>query len=95
MRAWKQPVEPILAGPLGTLPMAPLADVPREAIPDVIRRIDGRLVQETEAAIAGTIMVATLVLAGLRLEASEIDQLRGRLQMFNITESSLLPARDR
>src|SRR5438874_2693333 len=28
VRAWEQPVEPILTGPLATLPMAPLADVP-------------------------------------------------------------------
>ena len=88
VRAWHRPVEPILAGSLVLLPMAPLADVPREDLPRVIERIDARLLQETQAASAGKLMEATLVLAGLRLGEDEIDELRGRLQTVNFTTDS-------
>jgi hypothetical protein len=46
VRAWEQPVEPLLAGPLATLPMAPLADVPVQDVPGVLERIDERLAAE-------------------------------------------------
>ena len=88
VRAWERPVEPILAGSLGLLPLAPLADVPLEQVPAIIERIDRRLVEEAPAATAGTIMNATLLLAGLRMEKDKIDELRGRLQTMNITSES-------
>ena len=34
IRAWEQPVEPLLTGSLATLPMAALADVPVDAVPE-------------------------------------------------------------
>jgi hypothetical protein len=40
IRAWEQPVEPLLTGPLATLPMATLADVPVQDVPRVLERID-------------------------------------------------------
>jgi len=43
IRAWQQAVEPILAGDVGTLPLAPLAAVPRPEVAKVIDRIDRRL----------------------------------------------------
>jgi hypothetical protein len=88
VRAWQRPVEPLLAGGLATLPMAPLADVPHNQIPEIIRRIDARLLAEAPAATAGKIIEATLKLAGLRLDEGEIDELRGRLQTVNITTES-------
>src|SRR4051812_20443467 len=88
VRAWRQPVEPLLAGGLGTLPLAALADVPRGDVPGVIHRIDARLAREAPAAEAGRIMVATLLLAGLRLEEDEVNALRERLQTMNITTES-------
>src|SRR5262249_21396032 len=33
LRVWQQPVDPLLAGGLGTLPLAPLAQVRRAALP--------------------------------------------------------------
>ena len=47
IRAWQQPVEPILKGDSWILPMALLADVPPEAVRGVIERIDERLIAET------------------------------------------------
>ena len=88
VRAWEQPVEPILAGGLGILPMAPLADVPRRDVPKVLRRIDARLSRETQPARAAIIMEAALVLAGMRLEEEELEELRRGLQTMNITTES-------
>src|SRR5262249_62085002 len=48
VRAWEQPVEPLLAGPLATLPMAPLADV---AVQDVARGLE-RIGERLAAAVA-------------------------------------------
>jgi hypothetical protein len=55
VRVWEQPVEPILAGGLATLPMAPLADVPLPDLPGVLERIDSRLIAETSPPDAATI----------------------------------------
>jgi hypothetical protein len=43
VRGWETPVDEILAGGLGTLPMAPVADVSPAALPGVIRRMDERI----------------------------------------------------
>ena len=88
VRVWQRPVAPLLAGSLETLPLAPLADVPREQVPEVIKQIDRRLAQEAPPAKAGKIMNTTLMLAGLRLEKDEIEELRGRLQTMNIVSES-------
>jgi hypothetical protein len=84
-----QSVKAILAGSLGILPMAPLADVPRVEVAQVIEQIDHRLIREAQEATAGRIMSATLLLAGLRIGHDEIDQLTRRLQtMSSAVESS-------
>ncbi|HEV3121386.1 MAG TPA: hypothetical protein VGY53_05765 [Isosphaeraceae bacterium] len=88
IRAWEQPVEPILAGDVGTLPLALLADVPRPEAPNVLDRIDRRLKAETPPATAVTIMASTLLFAGLKFEKNEIAALRRRLQTMNITTES-------
>src|SRR5205823_1280444 len=38
VRLWERPVEMILSGGVGTLPLAPLADVRPEALPGVVAR---------------------------------------------------------
>lgn len=88
VRAWRCPLEPILSGSLGTLPMAPLADVLPERLPDVIHQIDVRLVKEAPAAEAVKIMEATLILAGLRLGEDTIEELRQGLHTMNLTTES-------
>lgn len=69
VRAWRQPVDGVLAGGLATLPMAPLADVTPERLPAVIRRMDERLRREATPQQAGTLWTATYVLMGLRYPA--------------------------
>jgi hypothetical protein len=46
LRVWKLPVETVLAGGLGLLPLAPLTAVPKKQVPAVIARIDERIERE-------------------------------------------------
>ena len=75
VRAWERPVEPILTGPLGTLPMAPLADAPPEALPAVIRSMKERLDREAEDAERADLWTATYLLMGLRFSDELIAEL--------------------
>lgn len=85
VRAWLQPVESLLTGGLGTLPMAPVSDVTREALPEVIRRMGERIDHEP-AATSGLLWSATGILMGLRHPPGLIeDLLRG---VRNMKESS-------
>ena len=60
------PVEEVLAGGLGTLPLAPLCgEVTEATLPTVIRRMEERL-QEADPADAAKLWTATYVLLGLR-----------------------------
>jgi predicted transposase YdaD len=66
VRAWQKPVEDVLAGGLGALPMAPLASVTPELLPGVIRRMEERIQREASPNEAGLLWTATYVLMGLR-----------------------------
>ena len=88
VRAWEQPVEPLLVGSLATLPMATLADVPVADVPGVLERIDSRLTVEAPAPDAARIMTAALTLAGMRLGPHEIISLAKRLRTMNILKDS-------
>jgi predicted transposase YdaD len=65
LRVWRLPVEGVLRGGLGTLPLAPLSDVRQEDLPEVVRQMQQRL-QHEERTRAGDIWAATQVLMGLR-----------------------------
>ncbi len=88
VRAWEHPVAPILAGPLATLPMAALADVSSDDLPDVLENIDSRLAAEAPPSEAVRIMASTLILAGMRLTPDDVDTLRRRLRTMNILKDS-------
>jgi predicted transposase YdaD len=66
IRLWQQPVDSILAGGLGTLPLAPLAQVTRPALPAIIRRMEERVQREAAPAAAATLWTSTYLLMGLR-----------------------------
>src|SRR5205823_11174595 len=68
VRLWERPVEMILSGGVGTLPLAPLADVLPEALPAVIARMDERLAAEP-APQQAELWAATYILMGLRYPA--------------------------
>jgi predicted transposase YdaD len=75
VRVWEKPVETVLAGGLGTLPLAPLADVTQATLPAVIRRMEERIRIEATPAQAGVLWTAVLVLMGLRYSEAVITQL--------------------
>jgi predicted transposase YdaD len=67
VRVWQKPVEEVLAGGLGALPLAPLTQVAEERLPGVIRRMEERIRQEASPGEAGILWAATYLLLGLRL----------------------------
>jgi predicted transposase YdaD len=65
LRVWQLPVESLLAGGVGTLPLAPVSDVGQARVPDVIGRMKERLSQERPRR-AHDLWTATYILLGLR-----------------------------
>jgi predicted transposase YdaD len=65
IRLWKLPYEKILTGPLSLLSLAPMADVPRERLPEVGREIGRRL--KSEAAFANAERIVTMISVLMRL----------------------------
>ncbi len=88
IRLWKLDAEAILKGSPAILPMAALANIPDEAVPTVLRRIDERMIHETDSSTASTIMVASLLMAGLRIEREQIEDLMRRLSSMNLLQES-------
>lgn len=75
VRIWQRPVDELLEGGIGTLPLAPIADVDRSRLPDIIRRIDERLDTEVPPADASQMWAATQLLLGLKYDTEEAQQL--------------------
>lgn len=74
-RVWEKSVEDVLAGGLGTLPLAPLANVTEAQLPGIISRMKARVDAETTPDQAGKLWTATNVLMGLRYDAGFTQQL--------------------
>ena len=82
IRVWQRPVDELLRGGLGILPLAPLAAVEREQLPAVVERMAERLSHEAPPDIASNLWTATLLLMGLRYDEREARELlRGVRQM--------------
>lgn len=75
IRLWQKPVDEVLTGGVGTLPLAPLTDVRREALPAVVQRMQERIEHETSREEAATLWTATYVLMGLRYTPAFSGQL--------------------
>jgi predicted transposase YdaD len=75
VRVWQRPVETLLAGGLGTMPLVPLSDVPRQALPGAIHRMEERLSREAPPADAAKLWAATYILMGLRYRPEFAAQL--------------------
>jgi predicted transposase YdaD len=85
VRLWRMPVQRILKGGLGTLSLAPLCRMPRDArladaLPGVLETVIERLNRETTPAAAAKILTGAYVLAGLRMSRDEARQLFGRVR---------------
>lgn len=68
LRVWEIPAEHFLAGGLGTLPLAPIAQASPERLPAVIREVGRRLDTEATPAQKELLISATWVLLGLKFE---------------------------
>jgi predicted transposase YdaD len=78
VRLWERPVESLLAGSLGLLPLAPLCRLPEnvpleEGLGSVIRRVVERLQQEAPAEQVKRLFLATYLLTGLRVPRARAD----------------------
>jgi predicted transposase YdaD len=90
VRLWQEPMEPLLRGGLGTLPLAALTDEAAGNLLGVLRRIDERLRAEAPGEFADKMRTATFTLLGLRYEAALAEQLFGELA--NMEESTTYQA---
>jgi predicted transposase YdaD len=75
IRVWQLPLEQLLAGGLGTLPLAPVSDVAQSRAPDVIRRMKERFSQERRQQRVRDLWAVTYVLLGLRYSEPFADLL--------------------
>jgi hypothetical protein len=81
VRVWEKPLAEVLEGGIGMLPMAPLTDGAKEALPATIHRMEERFHREIAPAEAAKLWAATYVLMGLRypkeLTAQLLQGVRG------------------
>lgn len=75
VRVWQLPVDQLLAGGFGTLPLAPVSDVSESRVPEIIRRMKERLGQERRRRRVRDLWAATYVLLGLRYSDAFADVL--------------------
>lgn len=78
IRLWEQPTEPFLHGGLSLLPLATLCRMPDdrplvEALREVVVEIHRRLNAETSEAQRDRFIMATFLLAGLRVQPDELS----------------------
>jgi predicted transposase YdaD len=86
IRVWQLPVETILSGGLGTLPLAPIGAVTRAEVPAVIERMKERLRRRREQALVKDLWTATFFLLGMRYEQDFVNHvLRGMMAMEEST----------
>jgi predicted transposase YdaD len=91
VRVWQQPVAPLLDGPLGLLPVAPIADVPEADVPRVLHRVTDRISQEATPAQTAKLMEVTLTFLGLRFDEDAIADFQRSIPMMNIARDSSYP----
>ena len=75
VKVWQHPPEEYLSGGIGTLPLAPLCNAPKETLPKVIQIMDERLSSGTLPGEKASLMTAAYVLLGLRYKPEIVEQL--------------------
>lgn len=66
VRIWQEPVEELLTGGIGTLPLAPLADIHGADVAEVVQTIERRLDQDASPEEDASLRAASYILMGLR-----------------------------
>ena len=78
VRLWELPVGPLLAGPIGTVPLAVLSAVDDADLPDVVERVGRRVVDELPKTAARDMAEVVAVFLGLRVKSLEtVEALMG------------------
>src|SRR5690242_15492582 len=80
IRLWQRPVAALLSGGVGTLPLAPLAEMPAglsldEALSPVIERMVERIQTEAPPQEVASLLTAAFVLTGLRVDKQQVIRL--------------------
>lgn len=75
VRVWQLRVETLLAGGIGTLPLAPLATVSTADLPGVVRHMARRFEAETEPEEQEELWTSTRILLGLRVKRQVANDL--------------------
>jgi predicted transposase YdaD len=66
LRVWELPVEQLLNGGLGLLPLAPISNIAAAEVPDVLRRLNERLQRMAQPALAEDLWMSTGILMRMR-----------------------------
>jgi hypothetical protein len=72
IRLWERPVDELLSGGLGVLPLAPLADIELAQLPAIMQNMDARFRGEATPVEAEDLRAATILLLGMRYTADQI-----------------------
>jgi len=80
IRVWEHPVEELLAESLGLLPLAPLADLGRTTLPEVIARMDERVASDAPREMVPDLWTSTRILMGLRYDREVIRRVIRRVR---------------
>ncbi len=75
VRLWQQPLPPLLNGPIGLLPLAPLTDEANADIQGVVDHVIRRFRAETPREEAAKMETATFILMGMRYDKAILAQL--------------------
>ena len=86
IRLWLIPVEMILEGEIGILPLAPVSSVPKSKLKQVLRRMEERVNAELPPEDRDVFWTTTYLMMGLRYENEQsINLLKGVIGMTNST----------
>ena len=80
IRVWQHPVEELLSESLGLLPLAPLADLGRASLPDVIARMDDRVAADAPPELVPDFWASTRILMGLRYDREVVRRVIRRVR---------------
>lgn len=72
---WTLPVGDLLAGPIGTVPLAPLVDQPADQLPVTLDKVWQRLKNEVAPDRLADVVTQTAVLTGLRYDEAIAERL--------------------
>jgi predicted transposase YdaD len=86
LRVWERPAAEFLNGPLGLIPLAPLAEVKASELPRVVSDMRSRIDAQSDRSLAAKLWTATYLLMGLRFDPALVKNvLSGVMQMEEST----------